>query len=180
MEKKKKHLLFGIIIILISIGVLYFNLSLFEGGFKNLWPALLLLVGLILYIYYFSMKKKKNKPGVIFLATFIAFSSVPLFVLTFTAFENISVVWPGFLLSFGFGVLTIHVYGQRKKISLFLSQIIIAISLLIWIIFAMRSKFGLVIGVVLLLSGAAFLTSGLIRKPAYENETESGIDAETE
>jgi peptidoglycan/LPS O-acetylase OafA/YrhL len=180
MEKKKKHLLFGIIIILISIGVLYFNLSLFEGGFKNLWPALLLLVGLILYIYYFSTKKKRNKTGVIFLATFIALSSVPLFVLTFTSFENISVIWPGFLLSVGLGVITVHVYGQRKKITLFLSQIIIAVSLLIWIIFAMRSKFGLVIGVVLLLSGAAFLTRGLIREPEHDNEIESEIDTEKE
>ncbi len=180
MEKKKKHLLFGIVIILISIGVLYFNLSLFEGGFKNMWPALLLLVGLILYIYYFSTKKKKNKPGVIFLATFIAFSSVPLFILTFTSFENISIIWPGFLLSVGLGIITVYVYGQKKKITLFLSQITIAASLLIWIIFAMRSKFGLVIGVVLLLTGAAFLARGLIREPEYDSEIETEIDAEDE
>jgi hypothetical protein len=72
------------------------------------------------------------------------------------------------------------VYGQRKKITLFLSQIIIAVSLLIWIIFAMRAKFGLVIGVVLLLSGAAFLTRGLIREPEHDNEIESEIDTEKE
>ncbi len=44
----------------------------------------------------------------------------------------------------------------------------------------MRSKFGLVIGVVLLLTGAAFLARGLIREPEYDSEIETEIDAEDE
>jgi hypothetical protein len=52
---------------------------------------------------------------------------------------------------------------ERRRGTLFFAQVLIALPLLIWIFFAMRSKFGLVIGVVLLMIGVAFLARGLIR-----------------
>jgi hypothetical protein len=180
MVKKKKQVLAGIIIILIGIFVLWVNLKLFEGSFGKLWPALLLLIGVFLYILYFSSRKKKNRLAVSFLATFISISAIPLFVLTFTSFSHFPYVWPGFILAVGIGLFTVYLYGQRRKTTLFLAQIVTIIPLLVWIFFAMRSKFGLVIGVVLLMIGVALLGRGIIRKTEgagseipTENETDT-------
>ncbi len=179
MKRKGKHLLIGVILIITSIVVLYYNLKNFEGGFAKLWPALVLLFGMFLYIYYFSTKKRKNRLFLLFLATFLAISSIPLFILTFTSFTLISDLWPGFLFAFGIGILSLYFYGKKKKILLFLSSIIIAASLLVWI-FSVRSQFFIVIGVVLLIVGAAFLTRGLIKEADLIPEKEEDKIIENE
>jgi uncharacterized membrane protein HdeD (DUF308 family) len=166
MEKRKKQLFTGIIIIIVSIFVLYFNLKMFEGSFGKLWPAILLLVGVVFYIAYFSTRKRKNRIGLGFLATFVSVSSIPLFIMNFTDSSTFRYLWPGFLVALGCGLLTVHFYGNKRKGTLFLAQLLIALPILIWIIFAMRSKFGLVIGVVLLMTGVTFLARGLIRETA--------------
>ncbi len=164
MTQKNKHLFIGVTLIVISIAVIFFNLKVFEGGFNKVWPAILLLAGVILYIFYFSTRKKKQRLFILFLATFIATSSVPLFVLIFTSYERITILWPGFLFTFGLSLLSMYFYGNKKKVLAVLSTLIISISLLIWIIYSLETQFGLVIGVSIFLLGAAFLTRGLGRK----------------
>ncbi len=174
MKSKTRHLLIGIAIIVISIAAIYLNLIIFEESFKKLWPALILLVGMILYLYYFSTKRKGARPWALFTATFIAVLSVALFILTFTSFKSIRFVWPAFLLALGLGLLSLYIYGEKKKGNLPGSIIFITISFLIWIFYAVKTQFGLVIGLVLLITGAAFLTRGLIREPGLEAPHEAG------
>ncbi len=168
MQKKSKQIIFGLILIVVSIAVIFFNLKNFKGSFNKLWPSILLLVGLIFYVLYFSTKKKKDRKFLLFLATFLAVSSVPLFVLTYTSFSYINVVWPGFLLSIGVALISVYFFSNKKRITLVLSILLIAISLLVWIFYTIKSPFGLVIGVSLLLIGAAFLTRGLIKETEKE------------
>jgi hypothetical protein len=170
MEQRKKQIFAGIVITIISIVVLYFNLRLHEGSFGKLWPALVLLLGVILYIVYFTKRRRQNRLGIGFLATFVSVSSVPLFILTFTGPENFHYIWPGFILAIGCGLVTVYLYGARRKGTLFLAQLLMAIPLLIWIFFAMRSKFGLVIGVALLMIGVASMARGFIRDRAPSAE----------
>ena len=164
MEAKRKRILIGIITIIISIAVLIVNLSIIENDFAKLWPTLLLLLGVILYIAYFATKKRHNRVGLSFLATFVSVSSIPLFILTFTSFNNFNYLWPGFILAIGCGLMTVYLYGEKRRGTLFLAQILLVIPLLIWIFFAMSSKFGVVIGIVLLMIGVSFLARGFIRE----------------
>jgi uncharacterized membrane protein HdeD (DUF308 family) len=76
MKRKGKYALIGILLIAVSIFVIIFNMRYQDGTFKDLWPAILLVFGVVLYLYYFSTKKKKNRLGVLFLGTFIAICSV--------------------------------------------------------------------------------------------------------
>jgi hypothetical protein len=164
MQKKRKQFFTGIIIVVISIVVLYINLKLFEASFGKLWPALLLLLGLILYIIYFATRKRRKRTGISFVATFVSVSSVPLFIMTFSDTPLFKYLWPGFILAVGFALVTVYFYGERKRGTLFLSQLVIAIPILIWIIYAMSSKYGLVIGVVLLMTGVTLLARSFIRE----------------
>ncbi len=50
--KKKNQLLIGIALIVISFGVLYISISTIKGSFSTLWPAIVLLLGMISYIYF--------------------------------------------------------------------------------------------------------------------------------
>ncbi len=180
MTRKNKHIFIGIVLIIVSIIVIYFNLQEFEGGFDKLWPAIILLFGMVLYIFYFSTRKKKNRLFIIFLATLIAISSVTLFVLTFTSFEHIKYLWPGFLFAFGMSILSLYFFGKKKKSTALLATIIISFSLLIWIIYSLESQFGIVIGVTMLILGAAFFTRGLSREIKLEQPAISADEPSTD
>lgn len=180
MTRKNKHIFIGIVLIIVSIIVIYFNLQEFEGGFDKLWPAIILLFGMVLYIFYFSTRKKKNRLFIIFLATLIAISSVTLFVLTFTSFEHIKYLWPGFLFAFGMSILSLYFFGKKKKGTALLATLIISFSLLIWIIYSLESQFGLVIGVTMLILGAAFFTRGLSRESKLEQPAISADEPSTD
>jgi peptidoglycan/LPS O-acetylase OafA/YrhL len=180
MTRKNKHIFIGIVLIIVSIIVIYFNLQEFEGGFDKLWPAIILLFGMVLYIFYFSTRKKKNRLFIIFLATLIAISSVTLFVLTFTSFEHIKYLWPGFLFAFGMSILSLYFFGKKKKGTALLATIIISFSLLIWIIYSLESQFGIVIGVTMLILGAAFFTRGLSRESKLEQPAISADEPSTD
>lgn len=162
MKTKTKQLLLGILIIVIGIIEIYFNLKNNKASFNRLWPSIVLIIGLFFYIFYFSTKRKKEKTFFLFVSSFLAISAIPLFVLTFTSFNNINVVWPGFLLAFGFALLSVYFFGKKKKISLIISSIAISASLLVWIFYTAKSPFGLVVAVSLLVIGAAFVTRGLL------------------
>lgn len=175
MKRKSKHALIGAVLLIVSIFVTIFNLRFFSASFGNLWPALLLLVGIFFYLYYFSTKKKKNRPAVLFLGTFVAISSVFIFILSFTSYDYMRVLWPGFFFALGMGVLSLYFYGKKKKSALAFSIVLLSLSILIWIFYALKSKFGLPIGITLFILGAAFLTRGLIKeakKPEVEHAEE--------
>ena len=180
MTRKNKHIFIGIVLIIVSIIVIYFNLQEFEGGFDKLWPAIILLFGMVLYIFYFSTRKKKNRLFIIFFATLIAISSVTLFVLTFTSFEHIKYLWPGFLFAFGMSILSLYFFGKKKKGTALLATLIISFSLLIWIIYSLESQFGIVIGVTMLILGAAFFTRGLSRESKLEQPAISADEPSTD
>jgi peptidoglycan/LPS O-acetylase OafA/YrhL len=174
MKRKAKQQVLGIVLIIVSIVILYFNLKKVEGNFSKLWPSLVLLFGVFFYIFYFSTKRKHERISLLFLATFLAISSIPLYILTFTSFKNMGVVWPGFLFAIGMGFLSIYFYGKGRKSTLFLSTIMIGIALFIWAFYSVRYQFGLVVGVVFLVIGAAFLTRGLIKQYEFEDDELSG------
>jgi hypothetical protein len=186
MKRKAKQQIMGIILIVISIVLLYLNLQRTEGGFGRLWPSLVLLGGMFFYIFYFSTRRKADRSALMFLATFLATSSVPLFILTFTSFDNFKVIWPGFLFAAGMGFLAVYFYGKGKKFSLLLSFLATGASIVIWALYSVRYRFGIVTAVVILLVGAAFLTRGLIREqeppggkkdvPLVEDDEEDGAE----
>jgi Na+/proline symporter len=78
-------------------------------------------------------------------------------------------LWPGFLFALGMGILALYVYGKNKKAVLAGSILILSLSILIWVIYSLKSQFGFVIGVSLFIIGAAFLTRGLIKEKKEES-----------
>lgn len=159
-KKRNKQLVVGIVLVILSVAILYYNLGVTEGTLGKLWPAFVLLAGMVFYFYYFSTRKKKNRTVLLFGATFITVSSVPLFIMSVTSFENIRIVWPAFVAALGIGFLSVYLYGRKKKFTLGVSVFLLALSALIWIAYSLRSKFGLVIGVSMLIVGITLLTRG--------------------
>jgi hypothetical protein len=181
MKKRNRHTLTGIVALVIGVLVIVFNLTVYDTSFKKLWPSIILLIGMVFFLAYFVTKKTKDRPGILFIATFLALISVPLFIVSFTSKEALQYVWPGFLLAVGIALLSLHYYGRKKGTILVPGMIVVILSLLIWIFYAVRSELGLIIGVVLFLTGALFLTRGMIRengKPGKDTAEDRGSGEE--
>jgi hypothetical protein len=164
MKRKGRFTLIGVLLIAVSIFEIAYNIRFQDGGFRDLWPGILLFLGIVLYLYYFSTKKKKNRPGVLFFGTFIGICSVFFFIVSFTSFSHLNVLWPGFIFALGTAFLSVYIYGSGKKAVLVFAVLLISLSIVIWIFYALKTKVGLVIGVSLFILGCAFLTRGLIRE----------------
>lgn len=163
MSRSTRQLLIGIGTLVIGIAMLFFNLSMFTASFGKLWPALLLFLGMILFIYYFSTKRKKERPFILFLAVFLVLISVVFFVMTFTTAKAMPYIWPAFLLSFGLALLSLYYYGRKKKGALVVAVLVIIVAMGVWLFSITRTQLGLVFGVVLFVTGLLFLARGLMR-----------------
>jgi len=160
MNAKTKRLLIGTLLAGAGIAVVFFNLRSFSGGFKQLWPFLLLLAGIVSHVYHFSTKK-----SILFvvLGTFLLVSSVLFFALNFTSYDHFRVLWPGFVAALGLGFLTAYLYGGKKKGFVPPALVLIAAPVLLWILYSLKTPFGLVIGASLFVVGTAFFIRGLIK-----------------
>jgi len=167
-KTKARNVTVGILMILVGVFVIYYNTRYFTGELQKLWPSAVFIIGTILYIYYFTTKKKKNALFILFLGTFLLFSSILLYILSFTSFSYIEALWPGFLAALGLGMLLAYLYGERKKALLAASIVLIAASILVWIFLSLKTPYSLIIGLSIIVIGAAFLTGGLIREAGPE------------
>jgi hypothetical protein len=164
MKEKPRNLLTGVLLVAAGVAVIVFNAHAFSGGFAKLWPFIFLLLGFVLSVYSYSTRKKKDRSLFIFLGAFCLASSVLLFILALSSYQHIRVLWPGFLSALGLGFLSVYLIGNRKKAVLAASLFLIGVSVLIWILYSLRSQYGLVIGVSLFVVGVGFLTRSLMRE----------------
>lgn len=162
MSRSSRHVFVGIAALVVGIAMLFFNLRLFTASFGKLWPALLLFAGMILFVYYFSTKRKKERPFALFLAVFLVLAAVPFFVMTFTPAGAVRYLWPAFLLAFGLALLSLYYYGKQEKRILGAAVLTISVSIIAWLFYITRTQLGLVFGVVLFVTGLLFLARGLI------------------
>jgi hypothetical protein len=164
MKPKSKNLITGILLIAVGVVVIVFTAGAFGGGFAKLWPFAVVLFGLVLSVYFFSTRKKKDRPALIFLGAFLLASSVILFILALGSYEHIEVLWPGFISALGLGFLSVYLTGDRKKAIYAVSLFLIGVSVLIWIFYSLRSQYGLVIGVSIFVVGVGFLTRSFMKE----------------
>jgi hypothetical protein len=170
MKEKPKNFVIGALLIAAGVAVGVFNAlamggeSVFGGGVAKLWPFAVMLLGFVLSVYAYSTRKKRDSSLLLFLGAFFLVSSVILFILALSSWEHIRVLWPGFLSALGLGFLTVYLAGDGKKAILVLSLFLIAASVVIWILYSLRSQYGFVIGACLFVIGVGFLTRSLMRE----------------
>ena len=164
MKPKPRNLLTGVLLAAAGVAVVVFDARAFSGSFAQLWPFVVLVLGLVMSVYFFSVRGKKDRPALIFLGAFLLASSVVLFILALSSYEHIKVLWPGFLAAVGLGFLSVYLTGDRKKAILVVALLLTGVSVLIWFFYSLKSQYGLVIGVSLFVIGVGFLTRGFMKE----------------
>ena len=158
MSKNSRQILYGILLILVSGTVLFLNIRAFESGFKQLWPFLVLVAGLVLAVAAFAGRSKR--PLLIAAGVFLCFASVFLFLLAASSWQNLFFLWPGFLLSSGAGLASYTAFGGGKRAWQIPALVLVVAALLSWVLYTVKSRYGLAVGVTVFLAGGYFLARG--------------------
>jgi hypothetical protein len=107
----------GLFILFSRIGI--FNITEvinFSTVFKNYWPFLIfVLPGLYIHLLFFVSDRKN--PAMLIVAGSSVFIGI-IMQISYT-FSIWSKLWPGFILSFGLGLLEYYCFSKKEKIVLF-------------------------------------------------------------
>jgi len=158
MSKNSKNIITGILLILVSGAVIVLNIRALEVGFKQLWPALVLVAGLVLALTAFA--SRRGSPLLLAAGTFLCFASVFLLVLAMTSWQNIFFLWPGFVLALGGSLAAHSAFGGGKRVWRIPTLVLVVASLLSWVLYTVKSHYGIAVGAAVFLAGGYFLVRG--------------------
>jgi hypothetical protein len=158
MSKNSKNIITGILLLLVSGAVIVLNIRALEVGFKQLWPVLVLVAGLVLALTAFAGRRRS--PLLLAAGTFLCFASVFLLVLAMTGWENLFYLWPGFVLALGMSLAAHSAFGGGKRFWRIPTLVLIAASLLSWVLYTVKSHYGIAVGAAVFLAGGYFLVRG--------------------
>lgn len=124
---------------LILIGILlaldsYLGISLF----LNLWPLLVLVLG-IGFLGIYSKGKRRGFTYLVIGIYLILFTFLALYC-NFTSWALISIYWPIFITFLGLVFIAIFIYKKASRIMLFLGLTLIFLSLYFFVVFSMGSS----------------------------------------
>jgi hypothetical protein len=150
---RANRIIFGIL--LIALGVLLFistYLNLLTITWRNAWPILILLVGLV-FEFGFFLGSSPDKAGLLVPGGILTVIGGLFFFETYTSWLYAKNTWPIYLLAVAFGLFQLYLFSGRPPgllipVSILTTIGCIALLLLIW-----QLKFSTVLAFVLIVAG---------------------------
>lgn len=152
---KSATLVIGIILVL--LGILFIGPSLGLFSLQNMWPAILLLLGVGFFIGYFAARQAI---GLLMPAAILTVSSIPFFICTFTGeWYRMAYLWPFFPISVSLGFFLMYFLGTRERGLLIPASILLAIGA---VSFLILNYITMVLPFVFLVAGLTLIFIGLL------------------
>ena len=129
MHKESKSLVWGIILIIIGFLFLGNNLGWFYFEWQNFWPLLMILGGILFWLFWFTQKKEV---GLLMPGTILISYGVLFLICTLESWRWMDELWPIFLLGPGLGFLFMYLLGTREKGLLIPAFILVFLAVLFW------------------------------------------------
>jgi len=125
MEQRNKSL--GLTAIFLGIIFLLENLKIFQFNFINIWPEVVVLVGIGFAVGYFLNRKSLH---LIMPATVLIIYGILFSYCNISSWGNMAQLWPILLLAPGFGFFLLYVVAVKEASSLWAGSILFALGLL--------------------------------------------------
>lgn len=161
--KKATAIFWGIILILVGALLVLAQLDFFEGvnifRVSYLWPAFMILLGLMFHVQFFTSKKKS--PGILVPGGILLVYGCLFMFLAISGWSSTRYLWPVFLIGPGFGLLELKLFSRGKEGSWV--PVIILFGLAIF--FFVRdsfSSFAMAAAVALIVVGAIIIISSIV------------------
>ena len=140
--------------IFILLGLLFLGINLTRYGWEEFWP--LAFIGVALGFFGGFLADRSNY-GLLMPAVILATYGAMFQYCALTDWENMSELWPGFILGPGMGLLTMYLLGPKEAGLLIPAYILIGTSAVFFIAFGPFRQFNRYWPVLLILAGIALL-----------------------
>lgn len=153
----KTTMIIGILLTLLGILFLGPTVGLFT--LANIWPTILLLLGVGFFMVYFVAPKLYGllMPGAVFLI-----SSIPLLMCTLSNdWQQMSRLWPVFILALAVGFFLMYIFGKQQVGLLIPAVILLALGIISFLIF---NYIKYVLPIFFLATGLILIFSSLLAK----------------
>jgi len=147
---KKINYLFGLFLLFIGVLLILANFGVIEISWNNLWPLLLLIVGIFFELSYFISQKDAGLlvPGGILITYGLLF-----LVNVNYGWHLMENLWPIFPLGVAIGLFQLYLFGGQERGLLIPVGILVAVSLFFLINNLLFVDFRLLAGILLVLIG---------------------------
>ena len=112
MEGRKKSSIWGIMLIIIGIGLLGNNLGWFYFDWENAWPWILILGGVLFWIQW---SKNRTNYGVLMPGTIMLTYGFLFLYESYHGWNNMDNLWAVFILGPGLGLFAMYIAGRRER-----------------------------------------------------------------
>lgn len=155
--QNKTTLLIGIIFIL--LGILFLGPAIGLFSLAKMWPAIILLVGLGLFMLFLLIPKTA---GLLIPVTILVISSILFFYCTFSGnWNKMAVMWPIFPFSVAVGLYLMYFAEKKNRGLLLAATILLALSVIaIFVINYIK----LIIPIIFIAAGLYFVFKSLSEK----------------
>ncbi|SUY47902.1 membrane protein [Clostridium putrefaciens] len=110
---KKGNFIFGIILILLGLSALINRIFFIDIlSFRNLWPLLLLIPGILFEVKYFETRKD---PGTLVPGGILTTLGTLFLIENVSSFHMKKYIWPLYPLSVAIGLFQLYWFGNREK-----------------------------------------------------------------
>ena len=113
-----RYFLTGVFLFLLGVFFIFSNIVLPDVGFMSMWPAFMLLFGIVLFIY--SMCKRPRQinilvPSVAIIIMAVIFIPFSFKIITVSLFRFVAAWWPILFIVAGITLLTVYFVSCIKK-----------------------------------------------------------------
>ena len=124
---KTSDFITGLVLVCLGIIFLADNLDYIELDFNYFWPLLIILGGIAFGLGYI---KNKNNYGMLMPATILIVFGLLFLYCLIKGWENMSTLWPVFLIGPGMGFYFMYQFGVKEKGLLIPAAILVGLGLL--------------------------------------------------
>lgn len=153
-KKMKTNIIWGIILLLAGFTLILTNFGIIEIAWDNLWPLVVLIVGLLFEFGYFISRKDVGLlvPGGILTTygIFFLYSSM-------VDWSLVGRLWPIYPLGVAIGLFQLYLFGGRDKGLLVPVGILSAVSLIFLFINFYFVDFRLLVGIIFVVIGIVII-----------------------
>jgi LiaI-LiaF-like transmembrane region len=135
---KTKDFIIGLVLVCLGFLFLADNLDLIHLDFTNLWPILIVLIGLAFGIGY--LYNRKNY-GLLMPATIFTLYGLLFWYCVLTDWDTMHILWPMFLIGPGLGFYFMYLLGGKEKGLLVPAGILVGLGLIFLLRFGIILKY---------------------------------------
>jgi len=166
-------MLAGVLLILAQTNVIG-SINIFK--IKYLWPAFMILLGVMFHVQFFASKAKS--PGILVPGGILLVYGCLFMYMAVAGWSSAGYLWPIFLVGPGFGLLELKVFSRGKEGSWVPVLILLGLAIFFFVQYSV-SSFWMAAAVGLIILGAAIIIASIFdRNKGKDKKVDVHVDVE--